>query len=78
MLRHKMIRLHLKKHDHTMPYTPKDQAAFERLGERSAADTETVKQGVQEFAHELIESDVDEWEFAEKKLKLDGDGAPGR
>lgn len=78
MLRRKMIRLHLKKHDRTMPYTSKDQAAFERLGERSVADTETVKQGVQEFAHELIESDVDEWEFAEKKLKLDGDGAPGR
>ena len=78
MLRRKMIRLHLKKHDRTMPYTSKDQAAFERLGERSVADTETVKQGVQEFAHELIESDVDEWEFAEKKLKLDGDGVPGR
>lgn len=72
-IRRKMIRLHLKKHDEGIEYTAKDQQAYERLGERSAADAEVLKQGIQEFAHELIESDVDEWAYAEKKLGIEGE-----
>ncbi len=71
MLRRKMIRLHLKKHDENRDYTKKDQEQFEKLSEMSVADTKTLQEDIREYAHEIINSPVDENEFAKKELEVE-------
>lgn len=71
-LRRKMIRLHLKKHDENREFTDKDQKLFDRLGEKSVADTEALNRDVKEYAHEIIQSPTDTSEFVKKELPMEG------
>ncbi len=72
-LRRKMIRLHLKKHDENQDFTSKDQKLFDKLSEKSVADTETLSQDIKDYVHDIIESPTDTQEFIDKELPLDSD-----
>ena len=71
-LRRKMIRLHLKKHDETREFTAKDQKLFDRLGEKSIADTDALQQDIKDYAKEIIQSPVDIDSFVKKELPMKG------
>ncbi|WP_026506326.1 YkvI family membrane protein [Butyrivibrio sp. NC3005] len=70
-IRRKMIWLHLKKHAKGVPYTKKDQEQFEKLSKQSVADTKELQSDVKDYVHDIINSPIDEKEFAKKELKID-------
>ena len=71
LIRRKMIWLHLKKHAKGVPYTKKDQEQFEKLSKQSVADTKELQSDVKDYVHDIINSPIDEKEFAKKELKID-------
>ena len=69
-LRRKMIRLAIKKHDDNRQFTKKDQAILDNLSEDSVVEGESLKADVKEYAKEIIDSEYDVKEFADKELEL--------
>ena len=61
--------LNLKKKE-SRKYTKKDQEQFEKLSEMSVADTENLQEDIRDYAHEIINSTVDEKEFSKKELEI--------
>ena len=69
-LRRKMIRLAIKKYDDNRTFTKKDQAILDNLSKDSVVEGESLKADVKEYAKEIIDSEHDEKEFADKELEL--------
>ncbi len=44
---------------------------FEKLSEMSVADTESIQEDIMEYAHDIINSPVDENEFVKKELEIE-------
>lgn len=69
-LRRKMIRLSIKKHDKNRKFTTTDQNILDNLGKDSVVDGKTLKKDIKNYAKEIIDSDEDEKDFADRELEL--------
>ena len=69
-LRRKMIRLAIKKYDDNRTFTKKDQAILDNLSKDSVVEGKSLKADVKEYAKEIIDSESDVKEFADKELEL--------
>ena len=69
-LRRKMIRLAIKKYDDNRTFTKKDQAILDNLSKDSVVEGKSLKADVKEYAKEIVDSEDDVKEFADKELEL--------
>ena len=69
-LRRKMIRLAIKKHDADRTFTKEDQAILDNLSKDSVVEGKSLKADVKEYAKEIVDSENDVKEFADKELEL--------
>ena len=67
-----MIRLAIKKYDDNRTFTKKDQVILDNLSKDSVVEGESLKADVKEYAKEIIDSEHDEKEFADKDMNLSG------
>ena len=54
-IRRKMIRLITKKYDDEQEYTQRDKAKFQKLGEDSIIDTQSIKSDINNLVKEQLE-----------------------
>lgn len=71
--RRKMIRLSIKKYHPDIEHTKKDKELFNNLTEISPADTEALRNDINEAAKSIIENESDIRKFAEQHLSVDDD-----
>lgn len=71
-LRRKMMRLLFRKYDDDYEFTAKHKKTFQKLGEMSAADTETLKEDIKAYVEEVVENHDDLQAYAKEHLSMEG------
>ena len=71
-LRRNMMRLLFRKYDDDYEFTAKHKKDFQKLGEMSAADTESIKEDIKSYVKEVVENTDDLQAYAKENLSMDG------
>jgi len=71
-LRRKMMRLLFRKYHDDYEFTSKNKQTFQKLGEMSAADTESLKKDIKSYVKDVVDNTDDLEAYAEEKLSMKG------
>lgn len=72
-IRRKMIRLMVRKHDDSLPYSEKDRHVYHRLADISAADNEGIMKKIYHLAGKIVEKKDQPLDYVDEKLPFDNE-----